>query len=174
VFQILYDWIHSGKRIPIIGNGRNRYQLLDVEDLVSAIYLLLSLPDDLVNDVFNAGASDFKTVYDDVSALCEHSGKGARVLKIPSYIAKPVLTLLWTLHVSPLYKWIYDTADTDSFVSIDKAIDILGWQPKYSNKDALIKSYSWYVEHLDELGTSGITHRVAWKQGILSLVKKLL
>src|SRR5690606_13087542 len=38
VFAIYYDWIQSGKNVPIVGNGKNRYQLLDVEDLCDAIY----------------------------------------------------------------------------------------------------------------------------------------
>jgi hypothetical protein len=43
---------------------------------------------------------------------------------------------------------------------------VLGWQPKYSNQDALIRNYEWYVEHLDEFeGASGVSHRVPWKQG---------
>jgi nucleoside-diphosphate-sugar epimerase len=174
VFQILYDWIHSGKRIPIIGNGRNRYQLLEVEDLVRGVRLLLDLPRETVNDVFNVGAKEFMTVYEDVQALCDFSGSGARVLAIPSSIAKPILTLLWMLKLSPLYKWVYDTADTDSFVSIEKAERSLGWKPEFSNRDALIRSYQWYVEHRDQLEGSGITHRVAWKQGILSFIKKLM
>ena len=37
VFQILFDWIREGRRIPILGDGSNRYQLLDVEDLVDAV-----------------------------------------------------------------------------------------------------------------------------------------
>src|SRR4051794_10692656 len=31
VFEILFDWIREGRRIPILGTGRNRYQLLAVE-----------------------------------------------------------------------------------------------------------------------------------------------
>ena len=53
VFQILYDWVENGKKIPVIGNGRNRYQLLEVEDLVEAIYLALTLPKEKVDDTFN-------------------------------------------------------------------------------------------------------------------------
>ena len=33
VFDLLYDWAKDGKGFPMIGNGKNRYQLLDVEDL---------------------------------------------------------------------------------------------------------------------------------------------
>src|SRR6478736_3968871 len=36
VFEILFDWIREGRRIPILGDGTNRYQLLAVEDLVEA------------------------------------------------------------------------------------------------------------------------------------------
>ena len=36
VFEILFDWIREGRRIPILGDGSNRYQLLAVEDLVDA------------------------------------------------------------------------------------------------------------------------------------------
>jgi nucleoside-diphosphate-sugar epimerase len=44
VFEILFDWVDSGARIPMIGNGNNRYQLLDVADLVAAIHLAVTLP----------------------------------------------------------------------------------------------------------------------------------
>ncbi len=53
VFQILYDWVENGKKIPVIGNGENHYQLLEVEDLVEAIYLALTLPKEKVDDTFN-------------------------------------------------------------------------------------------------------------------------
>src|SRR4030095_13944138 len=36
VFEILFDWIREGRRIPVLGGGSNRYQLLAVEDLVEA------------------------------------------------------------------------------------------------------------------------------------------
>lgn len=174
VFQILYDWVESGKKIPIIGNGKNRYQLLEVEDLVNAIYLTLSLPSEKVNDTFNVGAKDFGTVMEDVGALCKFAGNGARVMPTPARIVKPMLEVAWALRLSPLYKWVYATADTDSFVSIEKAERILGWEPKYSNAEALIRSYKWYLEHKNELKGVGITHRVAWKQGILGLIKQLI
>src|SRR3989338_5391186 len=53
VFAIYYDWIKSGKNIPIVGNGKNRYQLLDVDDLCDAIYLCSTKPKSIVNDAFN-------------------------------------------------------------------------------------------------------------------------
>ena len=74
--------------------------------------------------------------------------------------------------MSPLYKWIYETASKDSFVSIDKAKRTLGFTPRYSNKEALIRNYKWYLDHLGQFeARSGITHREPWRQGILRIAK---
>jgi hypothetical protein len=44
--------------------------------------------------------------------------------------------------------------------------------PKYSNKQALIRNYQWYIDHLQDFeGRSGVSHRVPWKQGALALAK---
>jgi dTDP-D-glucose 4,6-dehydratase len=83
-----------------------------------------------------------------------------------------VLRILDRLKLSPLYPWVYETAVKDSYVSIEKAEQKLGWQPKYSNKDALIRNYDWYIANLDTFeNKSGVSHRVPWSQGILKLAK---
>jgi len=175
VFQILYDWIKDGTPIPIIGDGTNRYQLLEVEDLVDAILLLATAPKEKVNDTFNVGAERFDTVREDVEALCEFAGTGARVRATPRWLVRPVLQLFEMLGLSPLYKWVYGTADKDSFVSIEKIRTTLGWSPRDSNAEALIRSYQWYLDHEHTLGRgTGVTHRVAWDQGILKMIKKLM
>lgn len=175
VFQILYDWVESGKKIPIIGKGDNPYQLLDVRDLVDAIDLSLKLPQEKVNDTFNIGAKEFQTVKEDVQALCDYAKNGARVLPTPAPPVIFFLEIFWLLRVSPLYKWVYGTAHKESFVSVEKAENILEWSPQYSNAQALIDSYKWYLNNKEEvMETDGVTHRVPWKQGILGLIKKFL
>ncbi len=84
-----------------------------------------------------------------------------------------MLAIAEKLKLSPLYKWVYGTADKDSFVSIERAKEVLGYQPKYSNAEALIHAYDWYLENKDKIPSgSGITHRIGWDQGILKLFKK--
>lgn len=175
VFQILYDWIKDGKHIPIIGDGTNRYQLLEVEDLVDAIYLLATAAKDKVNDTFNVGAERFNTMREDLGSLCDFAGTGARVMATPAWLVKPTLQLFEVMKLSPLYKWVYGTADKDSFVSVEKIEATVGWSPRHSNAEALIRSYRWYFDHHRALDQkTGITHRVAWNQGILKIIKKLL
>jgi nucleoside-diphosphate-sugar epimerase len=175
VFQILYDWVESGARIPMIGSGNNRYQLLDVADLAEAIWLTCTLPPEQANDTFNVGAKEFRAVREDIGELCQFAGSNARPMGTPAGLVKMALRLFEKLKLSPLYKWVYETADKDSFVSIERAEQKLGWNPKYSNADALIRAYKWYLEHASrvEVGT-GVTHRVAWEQGVLKVFKRLL
>jgi len=60
----------------------------------------------------------------------------------------------------------------ESFVSIEKAERVLGFKPKYSNKQALIRNYEWYLANLSKFqGQSGVSHRVPWSQGIWSIAK---
>ncbi|MDD4102765.1 MAG: NAD-dependent epimerase/dehydratase family protein [Kiritimatiellae bacterium] len=172
VFALFYDWAHTGHNFPMIGNGRNRYQLLDVEDLCDAIWLTLTLNQDTVNDTFNIGAKVFTTMREDYQAVLDEAGHGKRIVGFPAAPMIWTLRFLELLRLSPLYKWVYETACEDSFVSIEKAQSVLGYTPRYSNKDALIRNYRWYVKNLDNFReASGISHRVPWKQGILRLAK---
>ncbi len=176
VFQILYDWVDSGKHIPIIGKGENLYQLLEVSDLIEAIYLAAIAPPELANDIFNVGAQHFEKVKLDVGALCDFAGNGSRVLPTPAPLVKGMLSVFEFMKISPLYKWVYGTADKDSYVSTAKIEEKLGWKATHSNQDALIVSHRWYLEHKEELAhqKAGITHRVGWNQGILKLFKRIM
>lgn len=172
VFALLYDWAKDGRGFPMIGSGNNRYQLLDVEDLCAAIYLAATGDKSAVNDTFNVGAKEFATMKEDYQAVLDRAGYGKQIVPFPSWPAIWALRVLEFYHLSPLYKWVYETAAKDSFVSIEKAEQVLGFAPKHSNQDALIRNYEWYLANLDKFEhQSGVSHRVPWKQGILKLAK---
>ena len=172
VFALFYDWAYTGHGFPMIGSGKNRYQLMDVEDLCAAIWAAMTYPKDVVNTEFNIGAKDFTTMKEDYQAVLDRAGHGKKIRGTPVKPIVFILRILEALKLSPLYPWVYETASTDSFVSIEKAEKLLDFKPKYSNKDALILNYVWYVAHLSEFaGKSGVSHRVPWKQGLLAVAK---
>ncbi|HXH21156.1 MAG TPA: NAD(P)-dependent oxidoreductase [Dehalococcoidia bacterium] len=174
VFALLYDWALEGHNFPVLGSGKNLYQLLDVEDLCEAIRLCLTLPEDAVNDTFNIGAKVFGTMKEDYQAVLDRAGHGKRIIPIPAAPAIWVLRILEALHISPLYKWVYETASKESYVSIEKAEKKLGFSPKYSNKDALLRNFEWYIQNREQFAqASGISHRVPWRQGALGLAKRV-
>ncbi|MCB1309186.1 MAG: NAD-dependent epimerase/dehydratase family protein [Leptospiraceae bacterium] len=172
VFALFYDWAQDGRGFPMLGNGKNRYQLLDVEDLCDAIYLAATKPAARANDTFNIGAREFKTMKEDFQAVLDEAGFGKKIRTFPAGPLVFVLKILEKLGLSPLYKWVYETASTDSFVSIEKAEKKLGYKPRFSNQDALVRNYRWYLENMNQFQNSdGISHRVPWKQGALKLAK---
>ncbi len=171
VFEILFDWIREGRRIPILGNGHNRYQLLAVEDLVDAVIRTFDAP--VAGEALNVGAGSFGTVRDDLQALIDHAGSGSRLWPLPVAPAELTLRALERARLSPLAEWHYRTAHKDSFVSIDKARRLLGWEPTLSNAGTLCATYDWYLAHLDEMRAAGTTHRVPWDQQALGLLKRV-
>jgi len=172
VFEILFDWIREGRRIYILGQGHNRYQLLAVEDLVDAIVRAGTVPE-AARQTFNIGATEFGTVRSDLQSLIDHAGSASRLRPVPVRPAEIALRALELLRVSPLAEWHYKTAHKDSFVDVSRAQRVLGWEPRLSNRDALIETYDWYLANREVVGAAGVTHRVPWNQQALGLLKRL-
>jgi len=177
-FELLYDFAFDGHGFPVLGSGNNQYQLLDVDDLNQAVYLCATGERDTVNDVFNVGAARFGSLRESFQAVLDKAGYGKRITGFPAAPAIWTLRALEAAHLSPLYKWIYETAGKDSFVSIDRITDRLGFAPQYSNEEALIRNFDWYVANRGRIievpETAGVTHRVPWKRGALKLIRYVL
>ena len=172
VFEILFDWIRDGRRIPVLGDGSNRYQLLAVEDLVEAVVLCGDRA--VAGETLNVGAKEFGTVRSDLAALIDFARSGARLLPVPARPAEIALRALELLRLSPLAEWHYKTAHRDSYVDVSKAERLLGWTPRLSNAEALKETYAWYLEHRpDARVAAGVTHRVPWDQQALGWLKRL-
>jgi nucleoside-diphosphate-sugar epimerase len=171
VFEILFDWIREGRRIPILGDGRNRYQLLAVEDLCDAVVRCLEAP--VAGEALNVGAAQFGTVREDLEALIAHAGSASRLRPVPVRPAELALRTLELARLSPLAEWHYRTAHRDSYVSIAKARSLLGWEPRLSNAETLAKTYDWYAAHRLELRGAGTTHRVPWDQRALGVLRRV-
>ena len=172
VFAIFYEWACDGKGFPMIGSGNNRYQFLDVEDLCQAILSCITLEKSKVNDNFNIGSAVFTTMKEDYQVVLDEAGFGKKIVPFPVGPVVTALKVLEILKLSPLYPWIYETASKDSFVSIEKAQKVLDFKPQYSNKDALLRNFRWYLANKANFtGDSGVSHRLPWKQKALKLAK---
>ncbi len=171
-FAMLNDWASSGRGFPMLGSGKNRYQFLDVEDLCQAIFLCLDCHRDVVNDTFNVGAEVFGTIKEDYQAVLDRAGYGKKIVPLPAGPIIMALGLLEKLNLSPLYARLYKKLQIDYFVSIEKAKTKLGFEPRYSNAEALVRCYDWYVANKDTHSTgSGRSNSLPWKQGALQIGK---
>ncbi|HYH02354.1 MAG TPA: NAD(P)-dependent oxidoreductase [Bacillota bacterium] len=171
-FGILFEWASEGHNFPMLGKGQNKYQLLDVEDLCQAIYLAMTGKPELVNDLFNIGAGSFSTLKEDYQSVLDVAGFCKKIISLPASPMFFLLNILELLKLSPFYKRLYRKLNRDYYVSIEKASTKLGYQPRYSNKEALVKNYYWYLNHKAALhGQTGNGNNITWNQGILRLAK---
>lgn len=171
-FGILYEWASEGRNFPMVGSGKNQYQLLDVNDLCQAIYLAMSVESDRVNDLFNIGAKKFSSIKEDYQAVLDVAGYNKRIISFPAVPMLIALNILEKLKLSPFYKRLYMKLNRDYYVSIEKAERKLGYSPKYSNKDALIRNYHWYLDNKDKKSSKeGLSNNAIWNQGIIKLSK---
>ncbi|WP_323035576.1 NAD-dependent epimerase/dehydratase family protein [Pararhodobacter sp.] len=174
-FELLYDFAYTGHHFPVLGAGHNLYQLLDVGDLSVVCELVAQGDAETVNDTFNVGAARFGTMRESFQSVLDRAGYGKHVIGLPAAPAIWTLRALEAVNLSPLYKWIYETAAKDSFVSIDRLTERLGFVPQFSNIEALVRNYDWYVANRDHIAAkAGVSHRVPWKRGVLGLIKRVV
>jgi nucleoside-diphosphate-sugar epimerase len=174
LFAMLFEWAEEGHNFPLLGGGRTKAQMLDVDDLCDVVRQVCLRPDDVVNDTFNVAATEFGTLREDFQAVLDAAGHGKRVVGVPVAPAVGVLRVLAALRLSPVYGRLVRKLTRDSFVSTEKAEQCLGFTPRYSNTQTLLRTYRWWRSNAAAVNkATGRTHRDPWKQGALRLAKAL-
>lgn len=173
VFQLWFEAIYQRQHVVLLGNGKNKYQLLAVSDVVDII--VKALESKTSNEIFNAGAKEFGTWQSDLGAIFSYAKSKTKILGLPVLPSQIILALLERLQLSPIAAWHYKTLPVNSYVSIKKAETLLKWHPKKSNKDLLLENYIWYEKHRNDIrGRKGLTHRVGWNFKLLNLFMKFV
>ncbi len=174
LFQILFEWIHEGKNIPVLDGGKNVYQFIHADDLAEACILAGEKPG--AQD-FNCGASEFGTMREALENLCRHAGTGSQLKSLPMWLMEPAMNVFSALSLSPLGNYHSLMYGRSMYFDVTKAMRQLNWKPKYSNNAMFIDSYEWYVQNREGVLNSGnhaSRHKSPVKQGILALLQKFL
>ena len=182
LFDMLFQWAEEGRNFPVLGRGDVRIQMLGLDDLVDAVLIVLSAAPNAANDTYNIGAARFGTLREDFQAVLDAAGHGRRVVSIPARPAVNLLGLLERARLSPVYGRLLHKLLADSYVSVEKARQQLGFTPKLSNQDAILRTYRWWQARRGEpAGRRELTERIRnnpgrashepWRQGALRLAK---
>jgi 2-alkyl-3-oxoalkanoate reductase len=174
LFAMLFEWADEGRHFPVLGRGDVRIQMCALEDLVDCVVSVLTAEPAVANDTFNVAAARFGTLREDFQAVLDAAGHGRRVISIPAQPAVFVLQLLQRTRLSPVYGRLLHKLLADSYVSTDKVRKQLGFEPRYSNQDALLRTYAWWRHRPAVAGTgsaAGRTSREPWRQGVLKAAK---
>jgi nucleoside-diphosphate-sugar epimerase len=144
VFDSLYQAAVAGRNFPMLISGDDPCQVLDIEDLCQAVYRCLQLPQEHVNDTFNLGGQARGTWRESFQAVLDRAGYGKRVIGIPAAPALAMLQWLERLGWS-VGEATRATAARDSYCAIRRIDAKLGFQPRYSGRDALVRHFAGYL-----------------------------
>jgi nucleoside-diphosphate-sugar epimerase len=172
IFQILFNWVEEGRKIPVLGKGDNLYQFVHADDLADAAIAAANRPGFAV---YNVGAERFGTMRETLEALCAHAGTGSRVYSVPMGLAVAAMKLTSALGISPLGPYHSLMYGRSLYFDVGRAKRELAWQPKWSNAEMICDSYDWYLRHKESLigATTGSPHRSAVQQRVLNVLRRL-
>lgn len=139
VFVKLFKLVRRHLPIPLIGAGRNHYQMVAAEDCAGAV--LLASGNRFPAGPFNLGSQPGSTVRQLLHDLVRHAGSRSPLLPVPARALRAVLAGLALMGVEPLYREQYLLADQDFIVDTTRARDVLGWQASRSDRDMLLAAY---------------------------------
>jgi len=141
IFGTLFSWVYNGRRIPIFSNGLNKYQFVDIDDFLDALYLVVNSETNLE---LNIGAPDSPCILDTLEILCTHANTGAKVIKVPSIILS-LVDLLSTIRILPFAPYQLKMYRESMWFESNDVINQIQWQPKIKSAEAIIKSYDSYI-----------------------------
>ncbi|MEU7755959.1 NAD-dependent epimerase/dehydratase family protein [Micromonospora sp. NPDC049171] len=172
LFAMLFEWAEEGRHFPVLGRGDVRIQMCAMEDLLDCVVVVLTTDAETANDTFNVAANRFGTLREDFQAVLDAAGHRRRVRSIPAQPALYTLELLRRARLSPVYGRLLHKLLGDSYVSTEKARQRLGFEPRLSNQEALLRAFDWWRQRPDDGDRqAGRTSREPWSQGVLRAAK---
>ena len=174
IFQILFEWVSKGWNIPVLGSGKNIYQFVHADDLCEACILSFEMEG---FNYFNIGSQNFCSMRETLEALCNFANKGSKVISLPINVMENLMHLSSRLGISPLGPYHALMYGNSLYFDTSKAEKELNWKSKYSNKEAIIDSYKYFLSYKNKLNNENISmspHNSYLKQGILKSFGYLL
>ncbi len=164
IFSVLFWWIKNNKKIPVINNGKNVYQFVDINDLVESIYLVSTYEK---NEDFNIGADEFFSIEENLNHLINKYNSKSKLRNISNnFIFKLALQVSKT-NLIPLQEYHFKAYGENIYFDNSKAKRLLNWYPKYSNKKSFENSFNYYNESLNDLDRSSSPHQRIIKNFII-------
>jgi UDP-glucose 4-epimerase len=122
VFDFYRSLLRNPGELRVLGNGQQRKSYLHVQDCLDAMLLAIERSDEKVN-IFNLGTDEYCKVVDSIGWITAHMG------------VSPALT-----YTGGERGWIGDSP----FILLDcRRIRALGWQPRLSIREGVIKTLEY-------------------------------
>ena len=170
LLSILFEFIHEGKTVWVVGDGGNRYQFIYAEDLVRACMAAL-LPGE--SEIYHVGSTGVKPLRDVYQAVIDAAGSVSKVRCLPRHATVAAMRLAHRLRVSPLGPYHCSMIAEDFLFDTTKIQERLGWRPTLTNEEMLVQAYRYYETRREEIHrrTEVSAHSKATPMGVIRLLK---
>ena len=126
VFDFYQKLLADPNHLQVLGNGKQRKSYLYVQDCIDSMLVAIEKAQDKVN-ILNLGVDAYITVDDSVRWICEYLGLSPKIT-----------------YAGGERGWIGDSP----FIFLDcSRIRALGWKPRLTIKDGLIKTLEFLMEN---------------------------
>ncbi len=160
----LFYMIKNNKNVYLIGNGKNKFQLVGVNDLANVLYRISETKCNNVD--FNVGTDNFNTLGEDIKSLIQLTGSTSKIKYIPYNVIKLVTPFIE--YFTPINRWHYDFLHRDFYFDTATTNNILNYKSSKSNLEMLYESYQNFLNETNESNKS--VHKTKIKLGILKLL----
>jgi dihydroflavonol-4-reductase len=145
----LFRMIKKG-RFVMVGNGENNFQPAYIDDVVNGFMLCLE-KDEAEGEVFIIGGEEYMPLKELVRLIADELGVKPPKLHIPVRAVERIARLSEIVFVPlgvdpPLHRRRVSFFQNNRAFRIDKAKQILGYQPEVSLKEAIRRTIAWYQE----------------------------
>jgi len=172
LLAILFEFIDEGRKVWVLGGGKNRYQFIYAQDLIDACIKAMNYDH---SDVFNIGSDDVESFREIYQHVIDKAGTGSKIASFPKGFAVFLMRIAYALKVSPLGPYQYKMLGENFIFDTSKIKKKLGWKPTLTNAEMLYKAYQYYHENIDDIRMrkNVSAHKQAAKMGVIKLLKWL-
>jgi nucleoside-diphosphate-sugar epimerase len=132
---IFFARLEAGRPILLPGEGFPFVHLIHVAD-VAALMASIAGNDRAVGEIFNVAGRELTSIRGAVEMMARAVGVSANVVQVPLELARRQRT--------PLVHWGEGLVGGMVF-SIDKALELLDWTPRFGLEDGYRQSYEWFA-----------------------------
>ncbi len=137
--EVLTKLMKMNLPVPVFGKGTNKYQLVSVSDVCSAIALSLEKSSE---GIFNLGSDNPPEVRHLISSTIDSLKSRSITMKLPNALLIRLLRFLDHLNLSPLSPEQFEIAGLEYVLDTSETKIALGWEPKKTDFQILLESVS--------------------------------
>ena len=173
LLSLLFEFLDDNKKIPIVGDGENKYQFIYAKDMVKAMKLALKYNK---TAIFNIGSENVKTFNEVYNYVIEKSGSKSKLFHFPKSLMVAAMKTCFALHMSPLGPYQYKMISSSFIFDTSKIKKELKFTPTLTNEEMLYKAYMYYHKNRKEIeGRTDVSaHKKNAKMGSIKLLKWMM